>query len=75
MSRLPRISSKKLVSILLRFGFYIHHQTGSHLNLRHQFKSHLHVVIPVNRRELAPKTLKTIIAQAEIDVNQLLDIL
>ena len=35
MPKLPRISAKKVLRALLRAGFYIHHQTGSHVNLRH----------------------------------------
>ena len=51
-------------------GFFVHHQTGSHINLRHATKSHLHVVIPANRKELAPKTFKSILFQAELSVKE-----
>lgn len=71
MPKLPRLSSRKLLRILLNLGFYEHHTTGSHVNLRHQLKSHLHVVIPAKRGELAPKTLKSILAQAELKVEDL----
>jgi predicted RNA binding protein YcfA (HicA-like mRNA interferase family) len=66
MVRLPRATSKKVLKALLQQGFYIHHQTGSHVNLRHLSKPHLHVVIPRYARDLAPKTIKSILAQAEI---------
>jgi predicted RNA binding protein YcfA (HicA-like mRNA interferase family) len=66
MPKLPRITSRKLLQVLLRAGFYIHHQTGSHANLRHGTKTHLHVVVPRHSGDLAPKTLKAIIVQAEM---------
>ncbi len=72
MPKLPALSPKKLVKILLKNGFYIHHQTGSHINLRHTTKNSLHVVIPYHNRDLAPKTLKSIILQADISLEDLL---
>ena len=75
MPKLPRITARKLLRVLLKLGFYIHHQSGSHVNIRHNFKDHLHVVIPVHSRELAPKTLKSILIQSEITVEELVDLL
>ena len=75
MPRLPRISSRKLLQVLVRAGFYIHHQTGSHANLRHAEKSHLHVVVPRHPGDLAPKTLKSIINSAELTVEEFVELL
>lgn len=75
MTKLPRISSKKLIKALLKLGFYVHHQVGSHIHLRHKLKTHLRIVIPVNRETLAPKTLKSILAQAELKIEDLRKIL
>jgi predicted RNA binding protein YcfA (HicA-like mRNA interferase family) len=75
MARLPRISSQKLLQALQRAGFYVHHQRGSHVNLRHPTKTHLHVVVPQNRKDLAPKTLKSIIVQAEMTVEEFVELL
>lgn len=75
MPKLPRIGSRKLIAALLKAGFYVHHQTGSHVNLRHHTKSHLHVVVPFHSKDLAPKTLKSIIAQAEITIEKLQELL
>lgn len=72
MPKLPVLTPKKLLRILLKLGFRVHHQTGSHVNLLHISKSHLHVVVPSHNRDLAPKTLKSIIAQAEISVEELI---
>jgi len=68
MPKLPRITSRKLLQVLLRTGFYVHHQTGSHVNLRQHTKTHLHVVIPRHSGDLAPKTIKSIIIQADMTV-------
>ncbi len=70
MSKLPCVNSRKVLSALLRAGFYIHHQTGSHVNLRHPTKIHLHVVIPRHNRDLSLKTLKSIITQAEFSAEE-----
>lgn len=75
MPRLPRINSGRLLRVLVRSGFYIHHQTGSHANLRHAQKAHLHVVIPRHAGDLAPKTLKSILAQAELTVEEFIRLL
>jgi predicted RNA binding protein YcfA (HicA-like mRNA interferase family) len=75
MPKLPRTTSRKLLQALLRAGFYVHHQTGSHANLRHRTKTHIHIVVPRHSGDLAPKTIKSIIVQAELTVEQLLELL
>jgi len=74
MVRLPRATSKRVLKALLREGFYIHHQTGSHVNLRHPNKPHLHVVIPLHAGDLAPRTIKSILAQAELTAEDLTEL-
>jgi predicted RNA binding protein YcfA (HicA-like mRNA interferase family) len=75
MPKLPRITSRRLIRVLLRAAFYVHHQTGSHVNLRHRDKAHLHVVVPQHGGDLAPKTLKSIIVQAEMTVEEFVALL
>lgn len=75
MPKLPRLNSKKIVRALLRADFYIHHQTGSHLNLRHLDKRNLHVVVPNRNKDLAPKTIKSIIIQSELTIEDFLKLL
>ncbi len=75
MPKLPRITSRKLLQVLLKVGFYVHHQTGSHVNLRHTTKTHLHVVVPRHSGDLAPKTTKSIIVQAELTVEEFVALL
>lgn len=75
MPKLPRLSSAKALKALLSNGFYVHHQTGSHVNLRHETKIHLHVVVPKHSRDLAPKTLASIISQAELTIPEFMELL
>jgi predicted RNA binding protein YcfA (HicA-like mRNA interferase family) len=75
MPKLPRITAKKLLRILLQAGFYLHHQRGSHANLRHPVKTHLHIVVPCHGGDLAPKTIKSILFQAELTVEEFIGLL
>jgi predicted RNA binding protein YcfA (HicA-like mRNA interferase family) len=75
MPKLPRITSRKLLQVLIRAGFYIHHQTGSHANLRHRTKLQLHIVVPRHSGDLALKTLKSIIVQADMTVDEFVRLL
>jgi predicted RNA binding protein YcfA (HicA-like mRNA interferase family) len=75
MPKLPRITSRKPLQVLSRAGFYIHHQTGSHANLRHRTKTQLHLVVPRYSGDLALKTLQTIIIQADMTVEEFVALL
>jgi len=75
MPRLPRITSRKLLQVLSRAGFYVHHQTGSHANLRHRTKTQLHIVVPRHSGDLALKTLKSIIVQSDMTVEEFVALL
>ncbi|MBI5798530.1 MAG: type II toxin-antitoxin system HicA family toxin [Candidatus Yonathbacteria bacterium] len=72
MPKLPILTPKKFTNILCKIGFYIHHQTGSNINLRHITKTNLHVVIPYHNKDIAPKILKSILLQADVSVEDLL---
>jgi len=63
--RLPRISGKQAVEALLRAGFTVHRIRGSHYILKHPETGH-RVTVPYQRRELALKTLRSILKQAAI---------
>ncbi len=75
MSKLPRIPSALVLRALKRAGFYEFHTTGSHVQLRHPRKLHLRVTIAFHRQDLAPKTLKSIIVQAELTVDEFIKLL
>ena len=63
--RLSRVSGKQTVEALLRAGFTIHRVRGSHYILKHP-ETGRRVTIPYHRRELALKTLRSILKQAEV---------
>lgn len=73
--RLPRITAVDLLRALKRDGWQPVRQSGSHITLRHPIKSgqvtvprHAHVIIKL-------KTLASILEQAELTVNDLLELL
>ena len=70
--RLPRITGKQLVSALKRMGFRVVRTKGSHFHLYSPEKDVL-VTVPVHPgKTLAPKTLKSILAAAGIELSELL---
>ena len=75
MSKLPRIPSALVIRALKRARFYEFHQSGSHIQFRHSGKTELRVTIPFHRKELRPKTLKSIIQQAGLSINEFLKLL
>jgi len=75
MAKLPRIPSLLVIKALKRAGFYEHHGSGGHIQLRHPEKSYLRITIPFHRKDLNPKTLKSIIEQAGLTVEQFIDLL
>lgn len=73
MSKLFIVSGKEVIKALAKIGYYVRGQTGSHIHLRNPEKQAL--TIP-NHNEIARGTLRTIIKQAGLTVeefNELLD--
>ena len=68
MSKLPSISGRACAKALGKIGFYLKRQHGSHLILRrdHPFAQ---VVVP-DHQELDKGTLRAIIRQAEVGVDE-----
>ena len=75
MPKLPRIPALIVVKALRKAGFYEFHQSGSHIQFKHFSRTELRVTIPYHKKDLAPKTLKSIIAQAGITVDAFIDLL
>jgi predicted RNA binding protein YcfA (HicA-like mRNA interferase family) len=71
--RLPVLKPREVLRALLRAGFEIHHQAGSHAQLRHAQKPHLRVTVPRHDRfDLPLPVLKSILRQAELTVEEFL---
>jgi len=69
--RLPNLKPSEVIRALKRAGFYEHHQTGSHLQLKHESAFHLRVTVPIHAREIKRAVLKSILRQAELDFEEL----
>ncbi len=57
-----------------KVGFVVDHQTGSHMILRQKDEPHRRVTVP-NHRELAKGTLRAIINDAGLTVEEFVDLL
>ena len=69
MSKLPVVSGQETIRALLKTGYAVDHQTGSHVILRHSSPPHRRLTIP-DHKELAKGTLRAIIRQAGLTVEQ-----
>jgi predicted RNA binding protein YcfA (HicA-like mRNA interferase family) len=73
--RLPAPSAEAVVRALQRAGFSVHRVKGSHHHLRDPDRPRARPVVPVHRGDLPPGTLRTIIKQAGLTVEEFLDLL
>jgi predicted RNA binding protein YcfA (HicA-like mRNA interferase family) len=74
-SKLPVLRPSEVVRALSRAGFYIHHQSGSHVQLKHATRGELRLTIPFHNRDLPKPVLRSIIRQADMSVEQFLSLL
>jgi predicted RNA binding protein YcfA (HicA-like mRNA interferase family) len=74
MKKLPVISGRDLSRALSKFAYLHDHQRGSHIILRHQDQPHRRLTIP-DHKEIAKGTLKNIIREAGLTLEELLKIL
>lgn len=75
MAKLPRVPSVLVIRALKRARFYEYHRSGSHIQLRQPDYINLRVTIPFHKKDLAPKTLKSILKQANITVEEFMKLL
>jgi len=64
--KLPVLKAKEVVRALLRAGFYIHHQTGSHARLLHSTRPEVRVTVPIHSKDIPVSLLKRILRQASL---------
>ncbi len=84
MPKLPRVKAEEVIRALERLGFERVRQRGSHVIMKRQFSINddleevpqevieIGCVIPLHRKTLAVGTLKNILRQAEVSVEELL---
>ena len=73
MSGLPRISGRECVKVLNKVGFYLKCQEGSHMVLRRD-NPFGQVVVP-DHKELDRGTLRSIIRQSGLSVDEFMKLL
>ena len=73
MSKLPSISGRTCIKALERAGFMVRRQEGSHVILRRS-QPFAQLVVP-DHKELDRGTLRAIIRQADITVEEFLGLL
>lgn len=73
MSKLPRISGRECVKALEKAGFYIRRQKGSHIILRRN-DPFGQIIVP-DHTELDRGTLRTIIRQTALSVDEFMKLL
>ena len=75
MAKLPIVKPKQVIAALERADFFIDHQTGSHARLIHQTESHRRVSVPMHNKDLKKGTLKNILRQADLSVEEFIKLL
>jgi len=74
MSKLPVVSGKLAVAAFFKIGYEFDHQTGSHMILRNIHPPYRRLTIP-NHKELAKGTLRAIVRQAGLTVDEFVELL
>lgn len=72
--KLPVVTPKKLIGALHRIGFRIDHQKGSHVVLRHIVDRRI-AVIPMHGGDIPKGTLKGILKDIGLDIENLIELL
>ncbi|HET6440865.1 MAG TPA: type II toxin-antitoxin system HicA family toxin, partial [Phycisphaerae bacterium] len=67
-------SGRQAVAALYRIGYEIDHQTGSHIILRQGHPPHRRLTVP-NHKELAKGTLRAIVREAGLTVEEFVGLL
>jgi predicted RNA binding protein YcfA (HicA-like mRNA interferase family) len=74
VSKLPVVSGKQLCKLLEQLGYFIDHQTGSHIIMRKEKPPHRRLTVP-NHKEIAKGTLRSILRQAGLTVDEFRDLM
>ena len=75
MRRLPALKPREVIRALGRAGFFVQRISGSHHVLRRVDDPGIRVTVAYHHKDLKPKTLRTIIAQAGLTEEEFLDLL
>ena len=75
MAYLLSVKPYKLLKALKRIGFYVHHQTGSHVILKLSGDETKRVTLPTHKKELKARTLRSVLVQAGITPEKLKELI
>jgi predicted RNA binding protein YcfA (HicA-like mRNA interferase family) len=70
-SKYPVLKPNEIITVLIKLGFVVVSQRGSHIKLRKEGKETRTVIIP-NHYEVAKGTLKAILEQAGLTIEEFL---
>ena len=73
--RLPAVRPRAAIRALERAGFIVHHVTASHYVLKKPTDPAVRVTVPFHRRDLKPGTLRSIIDQAGLSIEEFVELL
>jgi predicted RNA binding protein YcfA (HicA-like mRNA interferase family) len=68
LPKLPSLTPKKVIKILMENGFVLDHSSGSPM-VFYNSGTRKRIVVPVHRRDIPKGTLHAILKQAGIDVH------
>ena len=74
MPKIPVASAIKVIKALSKIGYDVDHQTGSHIILRQREPPHRRVTVP-NHKEIAKGTLKAIMEETGLTLDEFLTLL
>ena len=74
MTQFPVSKPRRVIRALERAGFVVHHTTGSHYILKHPDRPN-RITVAYHSRDLKRKTLRSIIDQARLTVDEFVDLL
>jgi predicted RNA binding protein YcfA (HicA-like mRNA interferase family) len=69
-SKVPILKPNEVIRSLEKAGFFIHHQTGSHVQLKHPIKHNLRITVPRHGKDLPKPIIRNIIRQADLSVEE-----
>lgn len=75
MKRIPVLKAREIVAALRKAGFEIDHQTGSHARLRREGSPPAFVTVPIHGGDVPRTTLRRILVQARLSVEEFVELL
>jgi predicted RNA binding protein YcfA (HicA-like mRNA interferase family) len=76
MTKPPAISGDDAIRALSKAGFFVHHQKGSHVTMKHLTDPDRRVVVPIHKgKDLGKGLLLSIIKDSGLTLEEFLELL